>query len=465
MTIGRIAPSLLLVLAGCAGAGPSDSVAAALTTEAKPAGPGDEMSSPTGRFQTISAMGTLDQTNPFFQSLGSNGRACVHCHQPADGWTVTPAHVQARFDATSPKGTDPIFRPVDGATSPNADVSTEAARRTAYAMLLQKGLIRVGIGVPANAEFDLIAVDDPYGYASDRELSLFRRPLPATNLGFLSAVMWDGRETFPEQSISFDLADQANGATLGHAQALNALDADTQSSIVNFESALFTAAIFDNDAKELTAKQGGGGPRALAKVPFYIGINDSLGADPGPDAAPFNPNVFTLYDGWAGAPGSGTDGARAAVARGQALFNTKPIAITGVAGLNDTLAQPTITGSCSTCHDTPGIGNHSTALPVDIGISDGARRTPDLPLYTLRNKTTGAVVTTTDPGRALITGRWSDIDKFKGPTLRGVSAHPPYFHNGSAATLDDVVNFYDTRFGIGLTAQEHADLVAFLKTL
>ena len=50
------------------------------------------------------------------------------------------------------------------------------------------------------AEFELTSVDDPYGYASAAELSLFRRPLPTTNLKFLSAVMWDGRETFSAQS-------------------------------------------------------------------------------------------------------------------------------------------------------------------------------------------------------------------------------------------------------------------------
>src|SRR5262245_16367773 len=81
-----------------------------------------------------------------------------------------------------------------------------------------KGLIRVGIGIPNDAEFELIAVDDPYGFASATELSLFRRPLPSTNLKFLSTVMWDGRETFPGETIHFDLSHQSNSATTGHAQ-------------------------------------------------------------------------------------------------------------------------------------------------------------------------------------------------------------------------------------------------------
>src|SRR5947208_2927198 len=87
------------------------------------------------------------------------------------------------------------FRPNDGSISPVADVSTVETRRSAYDLLLRKGLIRVGIGIPDGAEFELAAVDDPYGYASAGELSLFRRPLPAANLRFLSGVMWDGRET------------------------------------------------------------------------------------------------------------------------------------------------------------------------------------------------------------------------------------------------------------------------------
>ena len=88
-----------------------------------------------------------------------------------------------------------------------------------------------------------------------------------------------------------------------------------------------------------------------------------------------------------------------------------------------------------------------------------------MPLYTLRNKVTGAIVQTTDPGKALLSGKWADIGKFKGPILRGLSARAPYFHNGFAASLGDVVDFYNTRFNAGFTGSEKADLVAFLKTL
>ena len=439
----------------------------------------------SGFAATYSLAGVIDQTGPFFQSLGTNGRSCSSCHQAADGWTITPGSVQRRFAKTG--GTDPIFRTVDGSNSPLADVSTLKARRSSYSMLLSKGLIRVGIGIPAGAEFDLVAVDDPYGYASANELSLFRRPLPATNLGFLSTVMWDGRETFKSASASdcvvgstncfasllFDLSDQANAATLGHGQSLAPLSDAQRAAIVAFESDLFTAQVFDRDAGLLTARGARGGPVALSGQTFYFGINDTLAGDYQTDL-PFTPVVMTMYDAWTDTAVAGTRGAsprldfsdgQLAVVRGQALFNSKPIQITGVGGLNDDLGIPTIHGTCTTCHNAPNAGDHSVPLPLSIGVADASRRTPDLPLYTLRNKISGATIQVTDPGRALITGKWKDIGRFKGPVLRALATRAPYFHNGMAKDLGEVVDFYNTRFGIGLTAAERADLIAFLKAL
>ena len=104
-------------------------------------------------------------------------------------------------------------------------------------------------------------------------------------------------------------------------------------------------------------------------------------------------------------------------------------------------------------------------MALNIGVAAAARRTPDLPLYTLRNRFTGDTVQTTDPGRAMVTGKWKDIGKFKGPVLRALAARAPFFHDGSAATLADVIRFYDTRFQARFTEQEKADLLAFLQAL
>jgi cytochrome c peroxidase len=88
-----------------------------------------------------------------------------------------------------------------------------------------------------------------------------------------------------------------------------------------------------------------------------------------------------------------------------------------------------------------------------------------LPVFTLQNKTNFEIKTTTDPGRAMITGRWKDVGRLKGPILRGLAGRAPYFHNGSADSLRDVLEFYNQRFQVGFREQEKNDLVAFLSTL
>lgn len=404
---------------------------------------------PSGEISTVSATGSFNNNSAFFQSLGTNGRACVTCHAPQDAWGVSAAHIQQRFAQTG--GLDPIFRPVDGATCPNDDVSTLAARREAYKLLTSKGLIRIGMSVPTNAEYDIVAIDDPYNCSTPTSVSVYRRPLPSTNLGFLSTVMWDGREP--------NLRSQALDATLGHAQAAQAPTSAQLDDIVSFETALFTAQSKNEGIGPLDSRGATGGPLALSQQNFFLGINDPLGGNP--TNAAFNSNVFNLFDAWA----NSNDDKRASIARGQQLFNNFPIQIRGVAGINDKLGVDVVQGSCATCHDAPNAGDHSVALPINIGVVDASRRTPDLPLFTLRNKVTGETVQTTDPARALITGKWADIGKTKGPILRGLAARAPYFHNGSAATLADVVDFYDQRFTLGLTQQEKNDLVAFLNSL
>ena len=453
--------ALAIVTFSASAAGGTDTTANGLSASDK-----------TGTIRTFSASGSIDTGNPFFQSLGSNGRSCASCHRPENAWTITPDGVQARFADSA--GTDPLFRTVDGSNSPIADVSTLDARRRAYSMLLGKAVIRVGLPIPAGAEFTLASAEDPYAFASAGELSLFRRPLPSTNLRFLTGVMWDGRETHapfkPPMDAGGAMSDlvasfkgQAANAVLGHAQgAVAPTDAQLRQ-IVAFELGLTTAQQSDASAGALNADDALGGARMLANFQFHVGINDVLGADP--TLANFNARSMGLFEAWLPEHGNAGGSPRASIARGEQLFNSKPIAITNVGGLNDDLQMPVISGTCTTCHDAPNVGNHSVALPINIGVSDADRRTPDMPLYTLRNISTGATVQTTDPGRALITGKWNDIGKFKGPVLRGLAARAPYFHNGMAASLGDVLDFYATRFNVDLTAQERRDLIAFLNAL
>jgi cytochrome c peroxidase len=227
----------------------------------------------------------------------------------------------------------------------------------------------------------------------------------------------------------------------------------------------------DHGAGSLSAAGATAGTASLASQPFCIGINDPLGMRPAMPGAclgasrGLDPVVFSLFGAWQAAASS----ERQAIARGEALFNTREFVIDNVSGLNggahDPVTGPLRKGTCTVCHDTPNVGNHSVAMALNIGIADASRRTPDLPLYTLRNVATGQVEQTTDPGRAMVTGKWRDVGKFKGPILRGLAARPPYFHDGSAATLMDVLAFYDKRFRIALTDREKADLIAFLRAL
>ena len=425
-------------------------------------------SNSSGVQRTITTAESFDRDNSFFQNLGTNGRTCFTCHQPDQAWTVTPAGIRDRFEDT--RGRDPIFRANDGSNCEGADISTLGRRRAAFSLLMTKGLIRVGLPVPANAEFAIVDVDDPYHCSAPlSEASMYRRPLPTTNLGFLSTVMWDGRETVKGQAIRSDLLTQALDATVGHAEGAPISPQQAQE-IVDFELGLFTAQTHDNRAGSLTAHRAQGGPRAVSRQPFCIGINDPLNILPvmpgacATSSGGLDPTVFTLFGAWE----QEESPERRAIAHGETLFNTRAFVIDNVGGLNGGAADPIggpFSGTCTVCHDTPNAGNHSVSMPLNIGLTDASRRTADLPLYRLRNKTTQETVAITDPGRAMVTGKWSDIGKFKGPILRALAARGPYFHNGSAATLEEAVDFYNTRFNIGLTRREKADLIAFLNAL
>jgi hypothetical protein len=461
-----------------------------------------------GTSNTYSTTGDIDLANLFFQSLGSNGRSCGSCHQPGDGMSVSAPHVQQRFDLSN--GLDPIFRTVDGSNCHHdIDVSSVSGRSAAYSLLRTRGLIRIAIDVPATTDFAVISVDNPYLCNEMDRISMYRRPLPSTNLQFLSAVMFDGRESSPltgttkilfgnyPMSLLSDLAHQSVDATVNHAEGDGTRPTPAeQEQIVNFETALFTAQMTGQGVGRLDARGAHGGPEALVDQPFFIGINSSVNfllpqfEQPGGLATPgdgkFTSGIFNLFDAWADLPPSSP---QAAVARGQKLFNSVPITITGVKGINDDVNAgglvargiPSLQGTCGTCHDTPNVGNHSFPTPLDIGTGDPSPGDPStnmggldiayLPKITVCRKNpdtklpTAECITTTDLGQALIDGKFDHVGKIKGPILRGLSARAPYFHNGSARTLLEAVRFYETRFGLVLTPQDEADLVAFLSAL
>ena len=460
---------------------------------------------PLGLMQTLSTTGRIDRHNAFFQALGSNGRSCGTCHVPDQAFGLSAAGARQAFSRTH--GRDPLFAALDGGNCTAAPVGDRAA----HSLILQYGLIRFAMPLPANAEFTVTVVHDPYGCATtfdaatgQTDIAVYRRPLPTTNLAFLSAVMFDARETVAPlndgaaflANLVTDLKHQAMDATTGHGQATTAPSDARVTEIVRFELGLYTAQGLDWRAGRLSGGGGQGGPMALSAQAYFPGINDSLGSNP--TGAPFDPSAMRLFTTWeqsddadAGTPRDGLrETARRAIAEGEKIFDTAPLLITTVRGINDSaaLGKPdTVVAHCSTCHDAPNVGDHSLPVPLDIGTSHGTLPStetdpqiaaglaelsaPDLPVYLISgcpnpfNPGQPISFYTSDPGRALITGKCSDLNRIKGPILRGLAARAPYFHNGAATNLAQVVSFYDKRFQMGLTEQQKADLVAFLQAL
>lgn len=461
----------------------------------------------TGTVATFNTAGDIREDNAFFQSLGTNGRTCATCHQADQAFSISGQGVRELYERTN--GMDPLFAAFDGANCP-----TDKSRAPeAHSLLLEGGLIRIGVTLPANPQFQIVVLHDPYGcaIATDPEngrplISVYRRPLPTANLRFLSAIMFDGRETLKPlnaastlaDNMNFDLTDQAITAVLTHAQGQTPTPTQL-AEIVKFEMGLTTAQARDDDAGSLRARRATGGPLELASQPYYPSVNDALGGDT--TGAKFNSNAFSLYTAWEKPTANGNkyDGrdrwedkekneAREEIAAGEALFNTRPAIITGVRGLNDnaTLGSPaSITGTCTTCHDTPNVGNHSVALPLDIATSRQAGyesdnavvsalhelSAPDLPIFEIRGcpdaANPGKTINfyTSDPGKGLVSGLCADVNRGKGPILRGLAARAPYFHNGAAANLEELVNFYNQRFQMNFTPKEKRQLIAFLNSL
>ena len=443
-----------------------------------------ESENATGVSRTITTLPSFDTNNPFFRSLGTNGRSCATCHGLTEGLNFTAEHAQKLFDETA--GLHPIFALVDGADSPTGDMSTVAARRENTTMLRTRGLIRVELPLPANAEFIIERVDDPYNYANETRVSAYRRPLPSTNLRFVSTVMWDGRELPSSGDVRQALRSQIVDAVLGHMQAAAPPSSSVVNQILDFETRLFTTQVEDNEAGRLDGFPTFAGPEGLLRgrdLPFRQRAArippPPAGRRVSPRPAPAPLEVFSFFRPWRNASRISPTPAhlrQESIARGEKLFNTRAFTISNVPGFTDrpgrgaqarrsALGQGVQVGTCSSCHNLPGIGSNSSPLLINTGLSDVSLRTPDMPLYTLKNRKTGARIQTTDPGAAMKSGKWADIGKFKVPSLRALETHSPYMHNGFSADLFDIVQFYDNRFAIGLTDAEKHDLKAFLEAL
>lgn len=385
-----------------------------------------------GQSETFSTLGPIDPHGEFFQAQGTNGRSCATCHLPSEAWSITPRTIRSLFAQT--RGLHPIFNPLDADNPDTLDASSLRGRRQGYSMMLSRGVFRRGGAPRAGAEWELVAVDDPHGFANLNRLVQWRRALPTIDFPLGSAtVNWDGGNSIGADQRA-GLVNQATRNVTGGQQGEPAPAAVIEE-IVDFESSLFTTRVFVPGVGRLDECGAEGSPELLARQEKRAGRWD-------------------LFDAWLElVPGRcshrGADKKRAQIARGQELFN----------------APKAPGGSCAGCHDSANNGTNVQNRTFDIGTASAEARTPDLPLYTFRNRATGETRQLSDAGRGQVTGLWSDLGAFKTPTLRALAARAPYFHNGIAETLDEVIDHYEAHLGFVFTERERRDLLAFLEAL
>ena len=446
---------------------------------------------PLGRLGVLNAEGPVEtKGNPFFEPLGTNGRACVTCHQPANAMSLSVDTIRERWRAT--RGKDPLFAAIDGSDNP----SLPQDRESSHALLLNRGLFRVGLPWPPaqnpEPEFTIEPIRDPTGVNRDAvwglrsakpTISVFRRPRPATNLKYVLApdnglfnvklgVLLD-KDPATGKPVSMNMMADARAGTLAiqaesafhdHQQGTGHLSQEQLNRIIAFESQIYAAQVWDKNAKDLVEVGGPSalGPESLLREP--AGILNS----------PAKP-VFLSFDRW------NTDTAfRQSVARGNDIFLNRTFWVRDVAHINSIGLGNPAKRSCAVCHNAVMSGMDRAPGWVDLGTSNFPTWTEpktenepgQLPVFKLTCRADakphpflGRVIYSSDPGRALITGKCADIGAITMGQFRGLAARAPYFSNGSAKNLMELVDYYDRRFDMRLTTREKEDLVNFLGVL
>jgi hypothetical protein len=448
-----------------------------------------------GILRTLKTGGPLKTAgHPFFEPLGSNGRACISCHQPADGMSLSAATVRERWRVTG--GTDPVFAAIDGSNCPNLPQAAAAS----HSMLLEHGLFRIErawpvtefAGRPVTPDFTIAVVRDPHGCNSGPgygpeagRISVYRRPRPVSNLKYLIAVgfAYDPKQglTLPRDpdgggylagnlmadNRTVNLRLQMEDAARTHLQMMGPLPAETIAALREFELSLSTAQQSSHTGGALDTLGAIGGPATLRdSQPGALG---SIGV-----------RVFSEFGAWENIPPGEAARLtpeqlawRQSVARGARVFREKTFLITDSSGINSPMGfgNP-VRNSCVFCHNMTRMGNDVAPGQVDLGTTTMpfSDPQPDFPLFRITctgrpHPFYGRVILTHDPGFALTTGRCADVGKITLQSMRGLSARAPYFANGSAETLGEVIDYYERRYNIGYTPQEKQDLINLMSAL
>lgn len=439
--------------------------------------------------------------HPFFTPLDTSGRACVTCHQPRDGMSLSANTAQRLWQET--QGKAPLFDPWDGANCPDLP----RGKASSHSLLLERGLIRIARPWPIRdfngkrvvAEFDIEVVQDPtgcnlspkYGIRSaDPMISVYRRPRPVANLRFLETPRID-RNAKTMQPMDRDpvtgarsgmsmMADaritslrmQNEVAMVDHLRFTTGMSDGKLDQLIAFQRAIHVAQARSNGAGDLDEP---GGPKGLGINSIVTGTSHISGNDR--DAG-----TFYLMNEWrkGGAKLGRTPkerAFRASVVRGYDLFFLKPFFITDTPGVNNIRLGSPFKQTCGFCHNTQLTGHDNVPGWMDIGTNNfpytqHADRSSGLPMFKITCKASarphpylGRVIYTRDPGRALVSGRCVDVGGTVMQQFRGIASRAPYFVNGSARTLREMIDFYDRRYLIGFSEQDKQDLINFFSVL
>lgn len=347
-----------------------------------------------------------------FRDLGGNGRSCADCHMPEGGtFQLTPDQARTRFETLMarrehhPRADDPLFRAID---ADDFRVNGEAA--SDFSNLTQLGLIRITLPLPANVTLIDPITNQP---SSEQIADVWRavpslmnvritgpdglRPFASDGPNLTGGYQWDGRfETLQEQALQ---------AMIAHAQIDSLPSPQLLDRLAAFQETLFSSRRV----------------RSLANA-MQTGLPLP---DPDPKLTPIEQEgkaVFTRA--CAQCHGNDRDHPSQSTPLDQAFSTTTPPAI---------LRYHTIRSTCP--------------RPAGFGFTQcSPQMMKNVRTYEIRAGSAATRVTLSDPGRGLLTGNAADFGLFDVPQLRGISRTAPYFHNNSAATLEDVLDHYDAFF-------------------
>jgi len=372
--------------------------------------------------------------------LGGNGRACSDCHMDSENFQLTPAAAQARFAAMTATGVDdPLFRAIDA-----DDFRTNGAAAHDFTNLTQNGLIRVTLPLPANVKLLDCGPMVPC-------------PASARPTNETVADVWRAVPSILDVAITGP--DGADPASLRGPNPRGGFQLDGRIDTLQNQalSALRNHAGVATDPPPSFLDDLAGFQNTQFSSPSVKTLSDAIAAhtSPLPDPDPvlnaletsgkavFNRACGQCHGNQGSHPSGsapiaqGTPGTPTALIRYHAIASTCPRPV-------DTVSPPRFVFKACSPSQMENVRTYEITNSGVVPSGTPCGGAAPQPACVTR-------VTTSDPGRMLLTGYPvpggpGDIEHFDNPGLRGISRTAPYFHNNTAATLEEVLEHYTAFF-------------------